>query len=78
MLGTHVTGLTLGIVGMGRIGQAVARRCHHGFGMPVLYYNRSPKAVELPARQVGVARRADAGAPTWSWWRSRAGRRRGA
>jgi lactate dehydrogenase-like 2-hydroxyacid dehydrogenase len=53
MLGTHVTGLTVGIVGMGRIGQAVARRCHFGFGMPVVYYNRSPKAVDWPARQVG-------------------------
>ncbi len=53
MLGTHVTGLTVGIVGMGRIGQAIARRCHFGFGMTVLYYNRSPKAVDLPARQVG-------------------------
>jgi hydroxypyruvate reductase len=42
----------VGIVGMGRIGQAIARRCHHGFGMEVLYYNRSPKAVDLPARQV--------------------------
>ena len=52
MLGTHVTGLTVGIVGMGRIGQAVARRCHYGFGMPVIYHNRSPKAVDLPARQV--------------------------
>ncbi|WP_210527265.1 2-hydroxyacid dehydrogenase [Rubellimicrobium arenae] len=52
MLGTHVTGLTVGIVGMGRIGQAIARRCHHGFGMPVLYFNRSSKAVDLPARQV--------------------------
>ena len=52
MLGTHVTGLTVGIVGMGRIGQAVARRCHYGFGMPVIYHNRSPKAVDIPARQV--------------------------
>lgn len=52
MLGTHVTGKTVGIVGMGRIGQAVARRCHYGFDMPVLYYNRSEKATELPALQV--------------------------
>jgi len=52
MLGLHVTGKTVGIVGMGRIGQAIARRCHFGFGMEVLYYNRSPKAVDFPARQV--------------------------
>lgn len=52
IMGTHVSGKTVGIVGMGRIGQAVARRCHHGFGMPVLFYNRSPKTVDVPARQV--------------------------
>ena len=39
-LGTDVRGRTLGILGMGRIGQAIARR-EQGFGMPVLYHNRS-------------------------------------
>lgn len=52
MLGTHVTGKTVGIIGMGRIGQAVARRCHYGFDMPVLFFNRSQKAVAFPATQV--------------------------
>ena len=41
MLGTHVTGSTVGIIGMGRIGKAIALRCNMGFGMPVVYYNRS-------------------------------------
>ena len=52
MLGTHVTGKTLGIVGMGRIGQAVARRAHFGFEMRVRYFNRSLKTVDFPAHQV--------------------------
>ena len=52
MLGTHVTGKTVGIVGMGRIGQAVAHRCHYGFDMPVLFFNRSVKATAVPALQV--------------------------
>lgn len=52
MLGMHVTGKTVGIVGMGRIGQAIARRCHFGFGMQVIYCNRSPKALDFPARQL--------------------------
>lgn len=52
MLGTHVTGKTLGVVGMGRIGQAVARRGYYGFGMDVIFYNRSTKSTEFPARQI--------------------------
>ncbi len=39
MMGADVTGKTLGIVGMGRIGVAVARRGHFGFGMPVVFYD---------------------------------------
>jgi gluconate 2-dehydrogenase len=48
MLGADLHGSTLGILGMGRIGQAIARRGHHGFGMRVLYHNRSrlPQDVE--------------------------------
>ena len=41
MLGTDVTGKTLGIIGMGRIGQAVAQRAV-GFRMPILYASRRP------------------------------------
>lgn len=52
MLGAHVTGKRLGVIGMGRIGQAVARRAHFGFDMPVIYFNRSSKDVDVPARQV--------------------------
>ncbi|MEO0391560.1 MAG: D-glycerate dehydrogenase [Pseudomonadota bacterium] len=46
MLGLHVTGKRVGIVGMGRIGQAIARRCARGFDMEVLYFNRSAKDVD--------------------------------
>ena len=49
-LGVDVRGKTLGIVGMGRIGKAFARRAHEVFGMKVLYYNRSPvKDLEFKA-----------------------------
>ncbi len=44
MLSTQVTGKTLGIIGMGRIGLALARAAHHGLGMRVLYFNRHPVA----------------------------------
>ncbi len=45
--GSDVHGSTLGILGMGRIGQAIARRGAHGFGMNVVYHNRSRLAPEL-------------------------------
>ncbi len=52
MLGHHVTGKKVGIVGMGRIGQAIARRCHFGFGMAVAYQSRSPKQLDFPAEYI--------------------------
>ncbi|MFQ6775829.1 D-glycerate dehydrogenase [Cereibacter sphaeroides] len=56
MLGLHMTGKRLGILGMGRIGKAIARRAHHGFGMEITFFNRSPVADPgVPARQVGFA-----------------------
>ena len=45
--GGEVHGSTLGILGMGRIGQGVARRGAHGFGMKVIYHNRSRLSPEL-------------------------------
>ena len=41
LAGTDIHGSTLGILGMGRIGQAIARRGAHGFNMTVIYHNRS-------------------------------------
>ena len=41
-LGTSVQGKVLGIIGMGRIGKATARRAVFGLGMKVVFYNRSP------------------------------------
>jgi gluconate 2-dehydrogenase len=56
MLGAHVTGKRLGVIGFGRIGKAIAKRCHFGFDMEVVFYNRSPVADPgLPARQVDMA-----------------------
>ncbi|WP_159980491.1 2-hydroxyacid dehydrogenase [Roseobacter cerasinus] len=52
LLGMHLGGKTVGIVGMGRIGQAIARRCHAGFGMTVAYHSRSPKVLDFPATRM--------------------------
>jgi lactate dehydrogenase-like 2-hydroxyacid dehydrogenase len=55
MLGQHVTGKTLAVIGMGRIGKAIARRAHFGFGMRIVFFNRSPVAnAGMPATQVGT------------------------
>lgn len=55
LVGTDLWGSTLGIVGMGRIGVAVARRAA-GFGMRLCYHNRSeaPEARELGAERVSL------------------------
>jgi gluconate 2-dehydrogenase len=55
MLGMHVTGRRVGIIGMGRIGKAIARRCHFGFGMEVVYFNRSAAEPGLAARAVPLS-----------------------
>ena len=56
LVGQDVHGATLGIIGMGRIGQAIARRGALGFGMKVIYHNRSrlPESdeAEVKARYV--------------------------
>ena len=53
--GTDIHGRTLGIVGAGRIGAAIAKRGHFGFDMPILYSANSPKP-ELE-EQMGAQRR---------------------
>ncbi|WP_039016995.1 2-hydroxyacid dehydrogenase [Halocynthiibacter namhaensis] len=53
MLGLHMSGKILGVIGMGRIGKAIAKRAHFGFGMDVIFYNRSHVAdTEVPAGQL--------------------------
>ncbi|RQO43041.1 D-glycerate dehydrogenase [Variovorax sp. KBW07] len=47
--GSDIHGSTLGIIGMGRIGQGIARRGAHGFGMKVVYHNRSRLDATLEA-----------------------------
>ena len=42
MLSSDVTGATLGLIGFGRIAQAMAKKAHHGFGMKIVYFKPSP------------------------------------
>lgn len=53
MLGTQVSGKTLGLVGMGRIARAVAQRAHHGFGMRIVFHDPYPPSAEV-ARSLGA------------------------
>ncbi len=46
MMGTSVTGKILGLVGMGRIARAVARRAAHGFGMRIMFHDPYPPRAE--------------------------------
>ena len=47
MLGQKVTGKTLGLIGFGRIAQAMAKKAHHGFGMKILFTDPYPPAQEI-------------------------------
>lgn len=50
LVGSKVSGKTLGIIGFGRIGQEMARRAHHGFGMDIVVQNRSTVAPDILAK----------------------------
>ena len=70
-VGSDVHGATLGILGMGRIGQAIARRGALGFGMRVIYHNRTPagRRASKPraARAMSTRPRCCARPTTWCW-----------
>jgi len=46
MMGTKVTGKTIGLIGFGRIARAMAKRCHFGFDMKVLFHDPYPPSAE--------------------------------
>ncbi|PVA11479.1 D-glycerate dehydrogenase [Pelagivirga sediminicola] len=54
LIGKKVAGATLGIIGFGRIGQAMAQRAHHGFGMKIVFQNRSRVDPDIAARYGAV------------------------
>jgi lactate dehydrogenase-like 2-hydroxyacid dehydrogenase len=47
MMGTKVTGKTLGLIGMGRIARAMAHKAHHGFGMKIIFNDPYPPSAEV-------------------------------
>jgi lactate dehydrogenase-like 2-hydroxyacid dehydrogenase len=56
MLATQVHGKTLGLIGIGRIGRAVARRAHLGFGMRIIYHDPYPLS-EAETAALGAERK---------------------
>jgi lactate dehydrogenase-like 2-hydroxyacid dehydrogenase len=56
MLGTKVSGKTLGVIGMGRIGRAVAERARHAFRMRILFHDPYPPPEDVLER-IGAERR---------------------
>ena len=56
LLGTRVNGKTLGLIGIGRIGRAVAHRAHLGFGMKIIYHDPYPLSA-ADAQQLGAERK---------------------
>ena len=56
LLGTRVNGKTLGLIGIGRIGRAVARRAHLGFGMKIIYHDPYPLS-DADAKALGAQRK---------------------
>jgi lactate dehydrogenase-like 2-hydroxyacid dehydrogenase len=56
MLATQVNGKTLGLIGIGRIGRAVARRAHLGFGMKIIYHDPYPLS-DADAAALGAERK---------------------
>ena len=53
MLGTKIVGKTLGMIGFGRIARAMAKKAHHGFDMPILFFDPYPPADEV-CRNLGA------------------------
>ena len=69
--GSDIHGSTLGIIGMGRIGQGIAKRGAHGFGMKVVYHNRSRcRPNWRPNARPPTWARTSCCAPQtmWCWW----------
>jgi lactate dehydrogenase-like 2-hydroxyacid dehydrogenase len=71
MLGTKVSGKTLGLIGMGRIAKAVAKRAHHGFGMRIIYHDPYPPKPEEAKALGAEGRDSIEGGPAGSRFRSR-------